>query len=151
MEFGSKLKELRAEKGVSQAKLAADIHISRPAVAKWGKGLGLPNDESLKLLSEYFGVSIDERLPDKPTAETIVSKNKTVDQQWKVIIGLSMILSGIVQSDYVFCSLTGGILKPGSKGKRLQRLLESCGMEKIRFHDLRHTFATLALQNGVDV
>jgi len=90
MEFGSKLKELRAKKGVSQAKLAADIHISRSAVAKWENGLGLPNDESLKLLSEYFGVSIDELLPDKPTAETIVSKNKTIDQQWKAIVGLSI-------------------------------------------------------------
>ena len=47
MEFGTKLKELRATKGVSQAKLAADIHISRSAVAKWENGLGLPNDESL--------------------------------------------------------------------------------------------------------
>ena len=90
MEFCDKLKELRAEKGVSQTKLAADIHISRSAVAKWENGLGLPNDESLKLLSEYFGVSIDGLLPDKPTAETIVSKNKTIDQQWKAIIGLSI-------------------------------------------------------------
>ena len=24
-------------------------------------------------------------------------------------------------------------------------------IDKVRFHDLRHTFATLALQNGVDV
>lgn len=56
-----------------------------------------------------------------------------------------------VPSQYVFCSPTGGILEPGSQRKLLQRLLESCGMEKIRFHDLRHTFATLALQNGVDV
>jgi integrase len=56
-----------------------------------------------------------------------------------------------VKSDYMFCSPTGGILKPGSRRKRLQRLLESCGMEKIRFHDLRHTFATLARQNGLDV
>ncbi|MDO5154151.1 MAG: site-specific integrase, partial [Eubacteriales bacterium] len=56
-----------------------------------------------------------------------------------------------IGSPYVFCSPTGGILEPGSQRKRLQRLLESCGMEKIRFHDLRHTFATLALQNGVDV
>ena len=47
MEFCDKLKELRAEKGVSQTKLAADIHISRSAVAKWENGLGLPNDESL--------------------------------------------------------------------------------------------------------
>ena len=52
MEFGTRLKELRAEKGVSQAKLAADIHISRSAVAKWENGLGLPNDESLRMLSE---------------------------------------------------------------------------------------------------
>ena len=90
MEFCDKLKELRAEKGVSQTKLAADIHISRSAVAKWENGLGLPNDESLKLLSEYFGVSIEDLLPDKPTAETIVSKNKTIDQQKKVILGFSI-------------------------------------------------------------
>lgn len=90
MEFCDKLKELRAEKSVSQTKLAADIHISRSAVAKWENGLGLPNDESLKLLSEYFGISINELLPDKPTAETIVSKNKTIDQQKKVILGFSI-------------------------------------------------------------
>jgi len=90
MEFCDKLNELRAEKGVSQTKLAADIHISRSAVAKWENGLGLPNDESLKLLSEYFSVSIDDLLPDKPTAETIVSKNKTIDQQKKVITGFSV-------------------------------------------------------------
>ena len=35
--------------------------------------------------------------------------------------------------------------------RQVQRLLGSCEMEKIRSHDLRHTFATLALQNGVDV
>lgn len=90
MEFSDRLKDLRTEKGVSQAKLAADIHISRSAVAKWENGLGLPNDESLKLLSEYFDVSIEELFPDKPTAETIVSKNKTIDQQRKVIIGFSV-------------------------------------------------------------
>ena len=39
MEFCDKLKELRAEKGISQTKLAADIHISRSAVAKWENGI----------------------------------------------------------------------------------------------------------------
>ena len=56
-----------------------------------------------------------------------------------------------IESPYVFCSPTGGILEPNCQRRRLQRLLESCGMEKICFHDLRHTFATFALQNGVDV
>ena len=90
MEFGTKLKELRATKGVSQAKLAADIHISRSAVAKWENGLGLPNDESLRMLSEYFGIPVSDLIPDKTNAETIVSKNKTIDQQKKAIIGLSI-------------------------------------------------------------
>ena len=91
MEFGAKLKELRAAKGVSQAKLAADIHISRSAVAKWENGLGLPNDASLILLSEYFEISTEELLPDKPTEEILISKNKTIKQQSKTIIGLSLV------------------------------------------------------------
>ena len=33
----------------------------------------------------------------------------------------------------------------------LQRVLKRAGLPRIRFHDLRHTFATMALQNGVDV
>lgn len=79
MEFSIKLRELRQEKGISQAKLAVDIHISRSAVAKWENGLGLPNDESLKLLAHYFGVRIDELIPNKTNEEILVSKNKTID------------------------------------------------------------------------
>ena len=32
-----------------------------------------------------------------------------------------------------------------------KKILKEAGLEHIRFRDLRHTFATLALQNGVDV
>ncbi|MBQ8359964.1 MAG: helix-turn-helix domain-containing protein [Oscillospiraceae bacterium] len=88
MEFSEKLKELRAQKGISQAKLAADIHISRSAVAKWENGLGLPGEESLKLLAEYFGVSANELLPDKDNEENLVTKNRTINKQKKVIFGL---------------------------------------------------------------
>lgn len=90
MEFSEKLRELRLQKNISQTKLAADIHISRSAVAKWENGLGLPNDDSLKMLAEYFGIGIGELMPDKANAETLVSKNRTIDQQKKVIIGLAV-------------------------------------------------------------
>ena len=32
-----------------------------------------------------------------------------------------------------------------------KRILKDAGLETCRFHDLRHTFATLALENGVDI
>lgn len=88
MEFSEKLKKLRAEKGISQAKLAEDIHISRSAVAKWENGLGLPNDASLQLLSEYFNIDPQDLLSDKQNSEALITKNKTINRQKNIIIGL---------------------------------------------------------------
>ena len=54
-------------------------------------------------------------------------------------------------SGYVFPSSTGGPISPDSVNNMLHRVLKRAGLPSIRFHDLRHTFATLALQNGVDI
>ena len=40
---------------------------------------------------------------------------------------------------------------PDSIAKLYEKILKDTRLEHIRFHDLRHTFATMALQNGVDV
>ena len=54
-------------------------------------------------------------------------------------------------SEYVFPSPTGGPISPDSVIQMLHRVLKRAGLPKVRFHDLRHTFATVALQNGVDI
>ena len=54
-------------------------------------------------------------------------------------------------SEYVFPSPTGGPMSPDSVLHMLHRVLRRAGLPKVRFHDLRHTFATLALQNGIDI
>lgn len=53
---------------------------------------------------------------------------------------------------YMFPSpKTGGMFDPDSFRHTHEKLLKVIGAEHIRFHDLRHTFATLSLKNGVDV
>ena len=54
-------------------------------------------------------------------------------------------------SPWVFPSPTSGPISPDSVLHMLHRVLKRAGLPKVRFHDLRHTFATLAIQNGVDI
>lgn len=42
-------------------------------------------------------------------------------------------------------------IDPGYVRKRLQVILDQAGCKRVRFHDLRHTFATMSLENGMDV
>ena len=42
-------------------------------------------------------------------------------------------------------------IDPGHIRKRLQVILERAGCKKVRFHDLRHTFATMSLEHGMDL
>lgn len=62
MEFSQKLQQLRKQKGITQEQLADAIFVSRTAVAKWEQGKGYPNIDSLKDLSKFFSVTIDDLL-----------------------------------------------------------------------------------------
>ena len=42
-------------------------------------------------------------------------------------------------------------IDPGYVRKRLQVILKRAGCKSVRFHDLRHTFATMSLESGMDV
>ena len=56
------------------------------------------------------------------------------------------------ENPYLFPSpLTGEMYHPDSVVNLHKKILKDAGLEHLRFHDLRHTFATTALQNGVDV
>ena len=42
-------------------------------------------------------------------------------------------------------------MRPSSIHQRLHRILDHAGCDRVRFHDLRHTFATNALAYGMDI
>lgn len=62
MEFNEKLQELRKQKGLTQEELAEILFVSRTAVSKWESGRGMPSIESLKGISKFFAVTLDDLL-----------------------------------------------------------------------------------------
>ncbi|MHB8757113.1 MAG: site-specific integrase [Bacillota bacterium] len=51
--------------------------------------------------------------------------------------------------DFVFAGPSGEALDPRSVSRQFERRLKRCGLPPVRFHDIRHTFATVALEAGV--
>jgi integrase len=56
--------------------------------------------------------------------------------------------STISRDDYVFRSADGQPINPASFSNTFDRLVARSGLPRIRLHDLRHTYATLALRLG---
>lgn len=66
MEFGEKLQELRKARSLTQEQLAEALYVSRTAVSKWESGRGYPSIDSLREVSRFFSVTIDELIsPDE--------------------------------------------------------------------------------------
>ena len=62
METKDVILNLRTDKGLSQEELAEKVFVTRQAVSRWETGETVPNTETLKLLSNLFGVSINTLL-----------------------------------------------------------------------------------------
>ena len=60
MEFNEKLQELRKSRSLTQEELAEALFVSRSAISKWESGRGYPSIDSLKEMSRYFSVTVDD-------------------------------------------------------------------------------------------
>ena len=90
MEFNEKLRELRKSRGLSQEELAQALYVSRTAVSKWESGRGYPSIDSLREISDYFSVTIDDLL----SADKLITIAKKENQS--NIRSLCDLLFGIV-------------------------------------------------------
>ena len=77
MEFHEKLQELRKSRGLTQEELAEALFVSRTAISKWESGRGYPSIDSLKEISSYFSVSIDDLLSGEQLIFIAEKENKS--------------------------------------------------------------------------
>jgi transcriptional regulator with XRE-family HTH domain len=76
MEFHEKLQELRKNRGLTQEELAEALYVSRTAISKWESGRGYPSIDSLKEISNYFSVTIDDLLSSEKLLSIAEKENQ---------------------------------------------------------------------------
>ena len=86
MTFGEIIKKLRTDKGLTQDELAEKIYVTRTAISKWESGRGFPNIESLKAISKYFSVSLDELLSGEEILAIAENDNKQKERTLRDLI-----------------------------------------------------------------
>ncbi len=64
MSIGERIKELRIENGLSQAKLAKMINVSQKAIDYWERNVNEPKISYIVALVRFFNISFDEFFQD---------------------------------------------------------------------------------------
>ena len=107
---------------------------------------------------EQRTISVSKQALSRPGGEIVVNRPKTENSIRAISIPQEAVDLLVEEhqkhpdNPYMFPSpKTGGMYYPDSVVNLHKKLLRDAGLGHIRFHDLRHTFATMALQNGVDV
>jgi transcriptional regulator with XRE-family HTH domain len=94
MEFHEKLQELRKNRKLTQEELAEALFVSRTAISKWESGRGYPNIDSLKEISRYFCISIDDLLSSEKLLSIAEQENKSnIRNMRDLLLGIMDLMS----------------------------------------------------------
>ena len=85
MELGKQIYELRRKANLSQEQLAEKVGVSRQTISKWELGETAPDIKQAQVLSQVFGVSLDE-LTGNDTKEVIYEKVSNTEKLAGLII-----------------------------------------------------------------
>ena len=100
MSLGQRLKQVRVEKGFSQADVADFLNISRQSISRWETDKAYPDIDNLVELSKYYEISIDELLTEtKVLQQEINKKTKQMNKNIQEIENKQRKLNQLLSSD----------------------------------------------------
>ena len=76
-DFGTRLKELRLEKGMTQTELGKVFDFSKSGIYNWENRTREPKQEILKQMSDYFDVNIDYLIGITDIRNNVILKTET--------------------------------------------------------------------------
>ena len=87
-------------------------------------------------------------LPLVPQIESLLRRAKAQQEEYRELCGDCY---NTAYLDYVNVNPMGDLIKPGYVSQQFPVFLKRAGLRKIRFHDLRHSCATLMYAKGVQL
>ena len=97
MEFGEKLQGLRKGRSLTQEQLAEALYVSRTAVSKWESGRGYPNIDSLREISRFFSVTIDELISSDEIVSAAQAEKRSFARRYaSLVCGMVDILPALL-------------------------------------------------------
>lgn len=150
MELASRIKEQRALLGLSQEDLAERIFVSRQTISNWETDKTYPDVQSLLLLSNLFGVSIDSLIKgDVEEMKAVLSDQAKKMNNLSVVMLVSagltlawvfataiMDMVGLVRFDMLFMALPAAAMF-------VPALVAAAMIEKIKHDNKLFTYGVI--------
>lgn len=109
MQFNEKLSAIRKSQGLSQEELGFQLQVSRQTISKWEAGQSYPDFQRLVMLSDYFGMSLDELVKDIDVQD-VREKNLTDEKVAAIFYDIQTLKDTIKKWWKIICYVTWGFI-----------------------------------------
>ncbi|KRM10787.1 helix-turn-helix domain-containing protein [Paucilactobacillus suebicus] len=109
MKFNEQIYQIRTQSKLTQTEMADQLHVSRQTISSWETGRNLPDLETVVIIAQHFGITLDDLILGDKTMQTKLIKDTSKTHRARLnfgaavlfIIGVICFLAELVMPSWV--------------------------------------------------
>lgn len=109
MKFNEQIHQIRTQSKLTQTEMADQLHVSRQTISSWETGRNLPDLETVVMIAQHFGITLDDLILGDKTMQTKLIKDTSKTHRARLnfgaavlfIIGVICFLAELVMPSWV--------------------------------------------------